>query len=221
VPGGDQTAFVPSGIEYELWRPDDSRGLKLLAATVTDYGADGLLWLVAVKNEGPQIVCVPSVVALFLDENDFEVGSTQADVNADIHITDTQAIARCLGIGDIGMGVGSFRRPPVEVPIKHVTYGLQGFLEDTTTKISSAALQKIAIADAAVASTTLSGTLTNNGSTAIQFPQIVVYPLNSVGRPFSVGRAMFMQDLAPGTSWDFNMSLDGPVGRYAAFTDYR
>ena len=54
-----------------------------------------------------------------------------------------------------------------------------------------------------------------------RFPQIFVYPLNSVSRPFSVGRAIGMQELAPGTSWDFNMSLNGPVGRYAAFADYR
>jgi hypothetical protein len=221
VPGGDETAFAPEGIAYELdaTAPGVS-DLKLVAATIipTDSGE---LWLVAVKNEGTQFVCEASMTADLEGASMVQAGSAFAHIVAPMHRVEKLAFAECLPVGAIGMGFGVLRDRPAQTPVLRIKYRLSGILADSATKLSDVTLDNVVIEAPAASDTFVTGTIVNHGTSALQAVTAFLFPVNKVGRPFGIGLDGPPMTFAPGSTWDFKTAVLGPVNRYVTFTQYR
>jgi hypothetical protein len=220
VPGGDETLFVPEGVPYELdARSADTHGLKIVAGTVMQF-EDIRFWLVAVKNESTRFVCEPWVVATFEDSDKVVVGGAQGPAHAATHLTQHQTPERCLSAGEVGVAMRGIQGDNLAVPIRRIVYQLHGIFRDAATPFSDLALDNIVIEDASADATFVTGTMTNHGANTLEGATASLYPLNKVGRPFSFGIAVAPAPLAPRSSWNFQMAIHGPIGRYAAFIEY-
>jgi len=221
IPGGAGKAFVPDGIVYEPIMPPggaDPSGLKLLAATLHDYGNLQLLFM-TVQNMGTQIAC-QNVVETEVDDAAMNVlGGGSLLVNAQMYSI-PGGVTTCLGPGEIGIGELPALTDPVPAAVARIRYQFTPALEPSGAKVADVVLDALTVANTADAMGTVSGHLTNHGAAAVQNIVVSVFAIDGATlRPYAKGLAG-VGSVAAGAEWDFTVQVNGPIADYRAFVSY-
>lgn len=102
-----------------------------------------------------------------------------------------------------------------------VDYQPRGYLTPEAVKVAGLAAQNIAIGNGTAGGKLVTGSVANQGTMAVPGPELYFFPLDSGGRPFDFGYDNSTMDIAPGSSWSFQITLPGPVNKYVAFPVFR
>ena len=212
----DGKPFVPDGIKYSI--VDGGRALTLLSATVIN-DATGVYWLIAVRNDEAVPICVPQVNAAFADTmtpNNSIGGEAIIMVQGPMYQSDAGAHP-CLLPGAIGMGAQAVSGLDSAMPkIVEIDYQPRGYPSPEATKLPDLAVEGVTIANGPSGGKLVSGSVANHGTSTASGPEITVFAVDSGGRPFDAGYTNSMTDLAPGTSWSFQVTVPTPFNKYIA-----
>ncbi|HTA93283.1 MAG TPA: hypothetical protein VK745_27085 [Polyangiaceae bacterium] len=219
---GDGMPFVPADITYSL--VDGGASLTLLAATLVDEGANGVYWVVAVRNDDTVPLCLPQVNAAFPTAADLDAGNLGGEaivpVQGPMHQTSADGALPCLEPGDVGMGEQAVAFYSGGDPkVVEIDYQPRGVLIPDAVKVGDLAVENVKLAGTS-AGTLVTGSVANHATTDAPGPELYLFPVDSGGRPFDFGYANSTMDLAAGSSWSFQLTVPEPVNKYVTFPVY-
>jgi hypothetical protein len=221
APAGDGQAFVPSTLPFNPVSDSASAQLKLLSATVRDYGTFvGLM--VAVRNDSGKAVCNVTLNAAAETATDALAGELVLPVSDAMYTTTDEPAAPCLDVGQTGYAGGafSFEIPATFSDITSIDYEPQGDFETIVSKITTFELSALSVVSAAGGAKALGGTVTNHGTTTLDTVSVSYVALDSGSRPYDYDYAQSDSPLIPGGTWDFTLSDVSTLGKYAAVATY-
>ncbi|MEO8904556.1 MAG: FxLYD domain-containing protein [Polyangiaceae bacterium] len=212
----DGKPFVPADTKYSL--VDGGRALTLLSATVIN-DSTGLSWFIAVRNDETVPICLPQVNAAFTDATDPNSLGGQAVVLIEGPMYQSDAGTHpCLMPGVVGMGWQGVSGFTSAMPkIGEIDYQPRGYPSPEATKLPDLAVEGIMITNDPTGGKHVTGNVTNHGTNSAARPEVNIFAVDSGGRPFDAGYANSMTDLAPGSSWTFEMTVPTPFNKFIAF----
>jgi hypothetical protein len=222
VPQG--VPFYPEGIEIEYVGEGPSLGLEVIAFTLVQkvgFSEEPAMY-VAVKNSGPDPICLVDVPVSFLDATGVEIGwsSGAGALHAPMYESYGDPTP-CLGTGDIGMGEITLNLNDLDVSkVAKIEHGFAGNVNPDAFKLNVVAIASSALEEDN-GSYRVTGSMTNSGP-AVDYPQVAAYAVDPVGRPYGI--MWDIQDALPTTGWSFETSsyqgADEAVTDYEIFLEY-
>jgi hypothetical protein len=207
-PEGLDLSFIPGG------------DMELIALTLQE-GAHGPELLVAMRNPGPEFVCLVELQAAFGTTAEGDMGALgTATMPVMGAMYQTPDVMNCVGPGEIGFG-GRYLDVGIELsPITRVYYRFSGYLYPTATKIQTVSIEGLTVGPYVSSGTTVRGKLQNSGPTSIFFPVVQAFSLNDVGRPLAQDSVYEDREVAPGSGWSFEVPVPGPFATHNALFTY-
>ncbi|MFZ5893024.1 MAG: hypothetical protein ACOY0T_18330 [Myxococcota bacterium] len=210
----DQRAFVPEGIQFESAN-SGFQSLVIEAATLRDSGSI-TEWLVSLRNTGQQLECGLKVAAVFSGLDGEELGVGIAQIQGTLH-TDYSENG-CLAAGEVGLGGLWVETKAAQVA--SILHQFQGYLPTDAMKIADVGIENVRVTSATASKGTLRGQFHNGSAEAIVDAAVYVFSLNAFGRPLARAVVRNSKPLAPGSDWAFEVSVPGPLEKYAAFASF-
>jgi len=221
----DENAFFPAGIPHEDGGSPGlpNLSLEIVGASLLEW-SEGKEWLVAVRNNGSTTLH-ESIIVSFIDANGMLIGAAEGWIDGSLCRIGASTLERCLGAGEVGIATALISAQDLMVEdvtreVKRIHYFFNGLVDPNATKFTDVTLQNVVLAKAGGMATSLSGTMANHGTFAIRDPEVRFYPINGAGRPLELALDRADMTVAPGSTWDFNMPLCGPIDKYALFARY-
>jgi hypothetical protein len=221
APPGDGEAFVPSTLPFNSVSDSASAQLKLLSATVRDYGTFvGLI--VAVRNDSGKSICNVTLNAAAETATDALAGEIVLPVSDAMYTTTDAPAAPCLDVGQTGYAGGAFvfETPATFADITSIDYEPQGDFDAIISKITTFELSPLSVIAATGGAKALGGIVTNHGTAALDMVSVSYVALDSGGRPYDFDYAQSDSPLIPGGTWDFTLPDVSTLGKYAAVATY-
>jgi len=191
-----------------------------VAGTIEQNGDIGPEWLIAVKNEGPDPVCIVMINGELLDGSNVALAKETVIMSSPRYLSYDSPTA-CIGPGDTAMGQVSIQFDSGDASqVKAVHYGISGSINPDATKLSDITADGITVEDFSAKMKLVKGTLKNHStSKSYKFPGLTLYTVDGAGRPMAQGEALSGTPLAPGGSYDFTMYVRPPVDKYVTFVE--
>lgn len=225
VVGPAGSAFVPAGIEYVEAGTGEIE-FTLVASTLLQESGDfgEVAWLAAFRNDGSTNVCIPGAFFEFYDSagqllvDDHVVGGIHAPMYLSYGTPDP-----CLGPGDIGMMEATSALQNINVAdVARIEYFGTGALNLSAEKLTDVALSQIELEPIYTDSVHAVGTIVNNWDQPIEAPEVFVFAVDPLGRPYGLMSDIELVEIAPGGSWQFDtLSYEGEVDSFVVFMEYR
>ncbi len=215
--------FVPDNITVEYAGAGPTGGLELIAFTLASNGTGGAVFYVAVKNNGTDVICGVDVPADFFDGSGTELASTiGAGALAAPMYNSFGSPSACLGPGDIGMGTASLGLSGLDVSqVAKIEHGFVGNISSSAVKLTGVTVDNVMLEVAFANNYKATGTVTNNSGMVISNPEVTIFAVDSVGRPFGEMSALDLNPISNGGTWMFNSTdTEGPVSDYVAYVSY-
>jgi hypothetical protein len=224
VVGPTGTAFVPEGLEYVEVGTGEVV-LTLVASTLVQESGlfDEVAWFGAFRNDGATNVCIPGVFFEFYDAaglllaDDHAVGA----IHAPMYLS-YGSPSPCLGPGEIGMMEVTTNLQDLNVDeVVRIEYFGTGALNLSAEKLTEVNLESISLQPIYVDSVHAVGSIKNNWSSPIEWPEIFVYAVDTLGRPYGLMTDIENLEIAPGGAWEFDtLAYDGEVENFVVFMEY-
>jgi hypothetical protein len=209
---------VPEALEIAP-RPQGNGVLDVVAATL-QKGPEGADLYLAVQNVGTTPACSPAFSVELFDEADQSLSAGVGGLLARrfYRVTESGAVAGCVGPGDVGMI--AMTALPLDVPIEdvdRVMYFCNYWVLDVT-EIEGVSITDVRAVtrDGGVAYT---GTLVNALDVPVSSPSVAIFPVAVGGRPLGVATSRGATPVPPGGRWDFETNTVSEPGiDFAAYS---
>lgn len=224
VVGPAGAAFVPDGLEYVEVGTGEVV-LTLVASTLVQESGlfDEVAWYGAFRNDGVTNVCLPGVFFEFYDEAGVLLADYHAvgAINAPMYLS-YGSPSPCLDPGEIGMmEVTSNLQELNTEDVARIEYFGTGALNLSAEKLTEVQLESVSIQPIYTESVHAVGAIKNNWSEPIQSPEVFVYAVDSLGRPYGLMNDIEFAEFGPGTSWEFDtLTYEGDVENFVVFMEY-
>jgi len=213
-PASDDTLIVPKGLQV-MQREGVNSIFNVIALTLRQDGPKGAQILASVRNDGDGPGCSPSFAVELYDKDGQSIGAGISGllVQNFFRLSDgSDTIAACVTAGETTMAtVDSLA---LDVPVENVAqviywssyWGLDDLMP----------LGELSVGDLhAKTSTTgvsYTGSLTNQLDVPLSTPSVLVFPVNSVGRPLAVAHSEGTVEVPPAGSWAFETNAIPATG---------
>ena len=202
---GDDLLFVPEGLPNANVNGTDV-GLVLAAFTLAQ-GATGPELFAAVRNDGDAPACQPGMTVDFYDQADQRVSSAGGVLQSGrLYQLDDGTIIPCIAPGQTAMAAATALPDAIVIDeLGHLEHLFPAFVLDGIVPVAGLAVSGVA-AVATDAGHVYTGQLTNGLDVTVRAPQVLVFPVNRVGRPLGVAMSRGTADLPAGGSRTFETS---------------
>lgn len=217
-------AFVPDDIQY-VHVGENEIQFTLVASTLIQSAGlfEEPAWYAAFRNDGLTTVCVPGVAFEFKNA----AGQVIADDNAVGQVNSPMYMSygdpsHCLAPGDIGMMESDIPLRDINVAdVESIEYQGSGALT-----LSARPIEDVNFSDLELVvdgdRTKMTGRLNNGLFETIETPEVFVYAVDAVGRPYALMDEIDLVEIAPGGHWEFEtLSTEEEVENFVIFADYR
>lgn len=216
---GDERAFVPEGLSNTEANGEEG-GLTLIAFTLVQRET-GLELYATARNDGETPVCEPGMTTDFVDHDERLVGSAGMRLYSEhfYRIEDgSGAIVSCVPPNGVAMGA-ALALPESIVPeaFARLQHSFPAFVIANLVSVNGLVLRDVETIGRG-GGFAYAGTLINDLELGVDDPQVVVFPLNRVGRPLAVASSNATITLSRSEGWSFETSVVHDRGSgFAAF----
>ena len=119
--------------------------------------------------------------------------------------------------GAVGMGWQAVSGiDPGMSKISEIDYQPRGYPSPEAMKLVELAVEGVMITNDPAGGKRVTGSVTNHDTKTASGPELNIFAVDSGGRPFDAGYTNSMTDLAPGSSWKFQITIPMPFNKYVA-----
>lgn len=181
-------------------------GMEVVAHGVRNPDSSRPEWLMAVKNTGTDHLCAIDVQYTFLDAADTELGSgfRLLEVPLERGSNGTGGLTNCLAPGKIGMLADTIALLDVDVTqIAKVTHEFGAIILVDAAPTDDIKVVGVQATPGDFGGNVFTGSIQNDSTVPVENPSVVIFGVNSAGRPLFASEAIELTTIPAGGSWSF------------------
>lgn len=204
----DEALVWPASISV-MGLPGGHGILEMFALTVRK-GATNTEMYAALKNVGDRPVCDGALTIELYDKDGQSVASGIGGLLTDhvYRLTDgSGSVAACVGAGEVTMASMTDLSPDLDLDNLGFAVYRNPYFGIDVDQIGSFAISDV-VATPGDAGTSYTGKWSNDIDITVENPAVMIFPVNSVGRPLGMATASDTVRLEPGDSFTFTTTPD-------------